>query len=103
MGLLVGAGIGVTPFASVLKSLYYRLSDDSAGLVLKKLYFVWICPETHSFEWFANLFQELEQQLHERGIDDFLTSWIYLTRGWRDNQVSVKYALHFIKLSLFLS
>jgi NADPH oxidase len=86
VALLVGAGIGVTPFASVLKSVYYRLSENSSGLPLKKLYFVWICPETHAFEWFANLLHELEQQLHERGIDDFLTSWIYLTRGWKDNQ-----------------
>ena len=86
--MLVGAGIGVTPFASVLKSLYYRITEEGSGLVLKKLYFVWICPETYAFEWFANLFQELEQQLHDKGIDDFLTSWIYLTRGWKDNQVS---------------
>ena len=88
VAMLVGAGIGVTPFASVLKSLYYRITEEGSGLVLKKLYFVWICPETYAFEWFANLFQELEQQLHDKGIDDFLTSWIYLTRGWKDNQVS---------------
>ncbi len=84
----MGAGIGVTPFASVLKSIYYRLSEEGQRLHLKKVYFVWICPETNSFEWFAELFSELEHQLHERGIDDFLTSWIYLTRGWKENQVS---------------
>lgn len=89
VGLLVGGGIGVTPFASVLKSIFYKICDENQRLILKKVYFVWICPETHSFEWFADMLAELERQLSDRGIDDFLTSTIYLTRGWKDNQVKI--------------
>lgn len=87
VGLLVGAGIGVTPFASILKSVYYQLTEESKSLRLKKVYFYWICPEPNSFEWFADLMLNLERQMSERGISDFLDTHIYLSRGWKDNQV----------------
>ena len=85
--MLVGAGIGVTPFASVLKSIYYQLIDDSKRLQLKKVYFFWICPDTNSFEWFAHLLLTLEDEMADKGISDFLDAHIYLTRGWKDSQV----------------
>lgn len=86
VGLLVGAGIGVTPFASILKSIFYKLTNKNAQLKLKKVYFYWICPEPSAFEWFADLMISVEKQMAEQGISDFLDMHIYLTRGWRDNQ-----------------
>lgn len=38
--MLVGAGIGVTPFASVLKSVWYKYCHDATNLKLKKV----LCP-----------------------------------------------------------
>lgn len=35
--MLVGAGIGVTPFASVLKSVWYKRCSGNADLRLKKV------------------------------------------------------------------
>ena len=35
--MLVGAGIGVTPFASVLKSVWYKYCHDATNLKLKKV------------------------------------------------------------------
>lgn len=35
--MLVGAGIGVTPFASVLKSVWYKYCNDATNLRLKKV------------------------------------------------------------------
>lgn len=40
--MLVGAGIGVTPFASVLKSVWYKYCHDATNLRLKKV----LCPRT---------------------------------------------------------
>ncbi|KAF8926894.1 NADPH oxidase 1 [Dissophora ornata] len=37
--VLVGAGIGVTPFASVLKSIWYRVNYPTNATKLHKVYF----------------------------------------------------------------
>ena len=79
--MLVGAGIGVTPFASVLKSIYNKRKN----LNLKKLvhvYFFWVCPQPQSFEWFATLLKTIEKSLQDEGCPDLIRYEIYLTRGW---------------------
>lgn len=35
--MLVGAGIGVTPFASILKSVWYKYCNNATNLRLKKV------------------------------------------------------------------
>lgn len=66
VGLLVGAGIGVTPFASILKSIFYRKEAGDKSLCLEKVYFYWLCPSMHSFEWFRDLLINIERQLSGR-------------------------------------
>ena len=81
VAMLVGAGIGVTPFASVLKSIY----NKRRNMNLKKLthvYFFWVCPQPQSFEWFATLLKTIEKSLQEEGCPDLISYEIYLTRGW---------------------
>ncbi|XP_006133990.1 NADPH oxidase 2 [Pelodiscus sinensis] len=85
--MLVGAGIGVTPFASILKSVWYKYCNDATNLKLKKIYFYWLCRDTHAFEWFADLLQSLEIQMQERDNADFLSYNIYLT-GWDESQAT---------------
>uniref|UniRef100_A0A5F9CNI6 NADPH oxidase 2 n=1 Tax=Oryctolagus cuniculus TaxID=9986 RepID=A0A5F9CNI6_RABIT len=85
--MLVGAGIGVTPFASILKSVWYKYCDNATNLRLKKIYFYWLCRDTHAFEWFADLLQLLETQMQERNNAGFLSYNIYLT-GWDESQGS---------------
>ncbi|MBN3299523.1 CY24B protein, partial [Amia calva] len=85
--MLVGAGIGVTPFASILKSVWYRYSNNTTDLVTKKIYFYWLCRETQAFEWFADLLQSLEGQMLERGNADFLSYNIYLT-SWNEAEAA---------------
>ncbi|XP_063314064.1 cytochrome b-245 heavy chain [Pelobates fuscus] len=92
VAMLVGAGIGVTPFASVLKSVWYRYCSDSSTLRLKKIYFYWLCRDTHAFEWFADLLQSLETQMQDRNNADFLSYNIYLT-GWDESQATA-FTLH---------
>uniref|UniRef100_A0A8C2D6L5 NADPH oxidase 1 n=1 Tax=Cyprinus carpio TaxID=7962 RepID=A0A8C2D6L5_CYPCA len=87
VSMLVGAGIGVTPFASILKSIWYKFKDSDPKLRTKKIYFYWLCRETYAFEWFADLLQVLEKDMEERGMRDFLTYKLYLT-GWDQSHVN---------------
>ncbi|KAI8898755.1 ferric reductase NAD binding domain-containing protein [Globomyces pollinis-pini] len=73
--ILVGAGIGVTPFASILKTVWYRLQNSADPVALKKVYFVWTARDKQAFEWFSDLLQTLE----EENIDHFLEIHTYLT------------------------
>ncbi|XP_077977843.1 NADPH oxidase 2-like isoform X1 [Glandiceps talaboti] len=86
VGVCVAAGIGATPFASVLKSIWYKYSHDDVELKLKKVYFYWTCPDTKAFEWFTDLLDHLEQEMVEQGKGGFLDYNIYLSRGWDVNQ-----------------
>ena len=60
--VLVGAGIGVTPFASILKSMWYRMNYPQQKTRLRKVYFFWICRDFGSFEWFRSLLLAIEAQ-----------------------------------------
>jgi predicted ferric reductase/Ca2+-binding EF-hand superfamily protein len=57
--VMVGAGIGVTPFASILESILLR-SRSGDPMALRKVHFVWLNRDQYSFEWFAELLAELE-------------------------------------------
>ncbi len=58
--VLIGAGIGVTPFASILKSILYRNQHHSSNINLKKVHFYWLNREQKAFEWFVELLSQLE-------------------------------------------
>lgn len=74
--LLVGAGIGVTPFVSVMNSIRmkqggFRMQEQAVStkqksafdnlVKPKKCYFYWICRDHQEFEWFSPLFKKIEQ------------------------------------------
>ncbi|XP_073441852.1 NADPH oxidase 3 [Dendrobates tinctorius] len=92
VSVCIAAGIGVTPFSSVLKSIWYKYYSSHCDIGLKKVYFYWLCRDTHSFEWFADLLISLEEQMSEQGKTDFLSYHLFLT-GWDENQAS-HIALH---------
>ncbi|KAK7107772.1 cytochrome b-245 heavy chain-like [Littorina saxatilis] len=93
VGVLIGAGIGVTPFASILKHIWHMHCGSSRRMTLQQVYLYWVCPDMHAFEWFQQLLQSLEAQVSERGDPHFLHHQIYLTRGW-DNQQAKNIMLH---------
>jgi NADPH oxidase 2 len=62
IAVLVGAGIGVTPFASILKSVWYRLNYPKEKTRLRKVYFFWVCRDFGSLEWFRSLLMAIEAQ-----------------------------------------
>lgn len=52
MSLMIVAGIGVTPFASILKTLWYRMNNfgREGKTRLSKVYFVWVIRDFGSAE-----------------------------------------------------
>lgn len=66
--VFIGAGIGVTPFASILESLviHERSREKSA---LEKGYFFWLNGDQVSFEWFSELLGAIEARDVQRKLD----------------------------------
>lgn len=69
VAVLVGAGIGVTPFASILKSIWYRMNYSTGKTRLRKVYFFWVCRDFGSLEWFRELLLAIEAQDQEDRIE----------------------------------
>ncbi|KAI9206972.1 ferric reductase NAD binding domain-containing protein [Polychytrium aggregatum] len=82
VSVLVGAGIGVTPFASILKTIWYRLNHSSVKK-LKKVHFIWICRDKDAFEWFTDLLSTLEEEYLE-----FLEIQTYLTASLKPEEMT---------------
>ena len=60
---MVGGGIGVTPYASILNDLVFGTSTNRySGVACKKVYFLWICPSHRYFEWFIDVLREGEEK-----------------------------------------
>lgn len=75
--VLVGAGIGVTPFAAILDSILQRRRLGDRSSKLERVHFIWINRDQHAFEWFAELLAELERQDDQNLLDIH----IYMTGG----------------------
>lgn len=84
IAILVGAGIGVTPWASILKNIWHLRSRPNPPRRLRRVEFIWICRDTSSFEWFHDLLSSLEAQsaaaAAAEGGEEFLRIHTYLTR-----------------------
>jgi len=76
VAILVGGGIGVTPFASILKHIWYRQKKGNLG-ALRRVEFFWVCRDVPSFGWFQSLLQEVEAAQTD---PNFLRINIYLTQ-----------------------
>uniref|UniRef100_A0A8C6TYX7 NADPH oxidase 4 n=1 Tax=Neogobius melanostomus TaxID=47308 RepID=A0A8C6TYX7_9GOBI len=77
VSLCVAGGIGVTPFACVLRALL----DGWTGVKLRRLYFVWVCRELQSFYWFADLLCALHQKLWRENRPDYFNLMLYVSQG----------------------
>ena len=104
--VLIGAGIGITPFASILQSIMHRYwkarqscpkceyqwtGDFSSSLLsLKKVDFFWINRDQKSFEWFVNLLSQLEIEQAEQGgaMEQFLDMHMYMTSAQKQGTSS---------------
>ncbi|XP_029808256.1 NADPH oxidase 5 isoform X2 [Suricata suricatta] len=102
--VLIGAGIGITPFASILQSIMYRHQkrkhicpscqhswrDDvqDEDMKLRKVDFIWINRDQRSFEWFVSLLTKLElDQAEETQEGPFLELHMYMTSALGKNDM----------------
>jgi NADPH oxidase len=83
VAMLFGAGIGVTPFASILKSIWYRMNYPTQSTKLTKVYFFWICRDYQAFEWFQDLLKAIE----EEDVEQYIEIHIYLTGRLKEDQI----------------
>ncbi|KAJ5884720.1 hypothetical protein N7495_009230 [Penicillium taxi] len=89
IAILIGTGIGVTPWASILKNIWHLRSSPNPPRRLRRVEFIWICKDTSSFEWFQALLSSLESQsvstaASEGGVE-FLRIHTYLTQRLDDD------------------
>ncbi|KAH0356582.1 NADPH oxidase, partial [Aureobasidium melanogenum] len=91
IAILVGTGIGVTPWASILKNIWHMRLSPNPPKRLKRVEFIWVCKTTTSFEWFQALLSSLEMQSLSMSsppnenkpneeTDEFLKIHTYLTQ-----------------------
>jgi NADPH oxidase len=86
IAILIGTGIGVTPWASILKNIWHMRNGPNPPTRLRRVEFIWVCRDTSSFEWFQTLLSSLESQSTEAaripgnsGVE-FLKIHTYLTQ-----------------------
>ena len=79
IAVLVGTGIGVNPWASVLKNIWQIRNSPDPPRRLRRVEFIWVCRDTASFEWFHALLTALERQ-SVADDSDFLRIHTYLTQ-----------------------
>ncbi|KAH9817630.1 ferric reductase NAD binding domain-containing protein [Melampsora americana] len=75
VAILIGAGIGVTPFSSILKNIYYMQQQGKLGS-LRRVRFIWLNKDVAAFGWFQALLRRLEE-IQTDGT--FLSMSMYLT------------------------
>uniref|UniRef100_A0A4W5L8R8 Ferric reductase NAD binding domain-containing protein n=1 Tax=Hucho hucho TaxID=62062 RepID=A0A4W5L8R8_9TELE len=75
VSVLVGGGIGVTPFASILKDLVFK-SSVKFKIQCKKIYFIWVTRTQRQFEWVSDIIREVEEQ----DTLDLVSVHIYITQ-----------------------
>ncbi|XP_078488213.1 dual oxidase 2 isoform X1 [Ciona intestinalis] len=75
VSVLVGGGIGVTPFASILKDLV-SVAQSGVKIQCKKVYFMWITRDQKQYEWLTDIIQEVES----KDASDLLDTHIFITQ-----------------------
>ncbi|RJE23500.1 NADPH Oxidase [Aspergillus sclerotialis] len=89
IAILIGTGIGVTPWASILKNIWHLRSGPNPPRRLRRVEFIWVCKDTSSFEWFQALLSSLESQsasaAMSQGSSEFLRIHTYLTQRLDDD------------------
>ncbi|KAL8909250.1 MAG: hypothetical protein Q9171_005106 [Xanthocarpia ochracea] len=86
IAVLIGTGIGITPWASILKNIWHLRAGPNPPTRLRRVEFIWVCKDTSSFEWFQALLSSLEAQSQDAAAaysgsgPGFLRIHTYLTQ-----------------------
>ncbi|XP_033636875.1 NADPH oxidase 5-like [Asterias rubens] len=101
--VLIGAGIGITPFASILQSIHEQhkmatkmcrrcgnswIEEAPSLLRVKKVDFFWITRQQRSFEWFLSLLNHIEMEQQEMASSRrFIDINLYMTSALGKNDM----------------
>ncbi|CAF3983059.1 unnamed protein product, partial [Rotaria sordida] len=118
--VLIGSGIGITPYASILSSLMARfrmlrtVCKHCQGINyhgkhrlenhrLEKVDFIWVNRDVKSCEWFLHLLRQFEVEQDEylaanRDERHFLDIHLYLTGIKKDDNIGQAFLHHVINL-----
>ncbi|KAI0213700.1 NADPH oxidase 5 [Lamellibrachia satsuma] len=94
--VLIGGGVGITPYASILQSIMFRYLTMKRTCVkcehvwyedmprelmkVKKVDFIWVNRDQKSFEWFVSLLAQLEMlQTEQESLGRILDMHLYMT------------------------
>lgn len=75
VAVLVGGGIGVTPFASILKDIVHK-SKYNMRCTCQKVYFLWITRTQKQFEWLTDIIRQVENADEQ----NFVAVHIFITQ-----------------------
>ncbi|KAL2899216.1 putative respiratory burst oxidase-like protein H [Bienertia sinuspersici] len=82
--LLIGLGIGATPFISILKDLLNNLNEDTLDAEGRKgpqrAYLYWVTREQGSFDWFKGVMDDVA----EHDLDNVIEMHNYLTSVYEE-------------------
>ncbi|KAJ2899802.1 hypothetical protein IWW38_000832 [Coemansia aciculifera] len=84
VGVLIAAGIGITPMASVLRSVYFKWLQGRDHLPSKKVYVFWVFRDIGTIEWFKDLLIALE----EEGLNSIVKVCTYFTGEIPESHIS---------------
>lgn len=65
LAILVGAGVGISPFASILKHIWYRQRQGKLHR-LRRVELIWVVRDLPSFGWFQSVLQDVEDAQVDR-------------------------------------
>ncbi|XP_076646950.1 dual oxidase 2-like isoform X2 [Halictus rubicundus] len=75
LSIMIGSGVGVTPFASILKDVVYK-SNHELNMECKKVYFLWITRTQKQFEWMVDIIRNIENA----DTNSTISSHIFITQ-----------------------
>jgi dual oxidase len=79
VSVMVGGGIGVTPFASILKDVANQNKHTMGRMICNKLYFIWVTRTQKQFEWFTEMIREVE----DADENNYIDVHIFITQFYR--------------------
>jgi len=71
--VLIGTGVGVTPYACIIDWIMRRFQEGKE-IPFEKVYFIWSIRDQKAFQWFGELCQELHRKWDGFELKVFLTS-----------------------------
>ena len=98
VAILVGGGIGVTPFASILKDIGFK-STMRTRFPCRKVFFLWITRTQKHFEWLVDIIREVEG----KDVNNLSSTHVFITQFYEKFDLRTMMLVRRASLSLSLS